>query len=227
MAMAQKARIASRRRYYTPGDVAAHNSATDCLVSIFHRVFDLTDLIRDNQGPLAQPLIEVAGQDISHWFTNNPVQCKTYIDPDRGMRLPYTPHGRFIDVPPSEPTASWSTSFGIPWWQNEDIIVGRLSEKTRKIMIVNVLTQQKDVLEVCSEETMLEIRDRYMEYNKHAESYTWKKLHEGKFVVMNMQKTLDENGVIDESDDFEELGIDEDFYYPIIHVYFEDNLTIA
>jgi len=44
---------------------------------------------------------------------------------------------------------------------------------------------------------------------------------------MNMQKTLDENGVIDESDDFEELEIDEDFYYPIIHVYFEDNLTIA
>ena len=31
----------------------------------------------------------------------------------------------------------------------------------------------------------------------------------------------------DESDDFDDLEIDFDYYYPAIHVYFNDDLTIA
>lgn len=31
----------------------------------------------------------------------------------------------------------------------------------------------------------------------------------------------------DESDEFEDLGIDYDYYYPAIHVYFNDDLTTA
>ena len=48
-----------RRRYYTPDEVAQHNSGKDCWVSIFGRVFDLTDLIAKNRGPLTQPIIDV------------------------------------------------------------------------------------------------------------------------------------------------------------------------
>jgi len=44
------------------------------------------------------------------------------------------------------------------------------------VKIVNTLTKREDVLTVCSEETIKEIRDRYLEYNAHAASYAWKKL---------------------------------------------------
>ena len=90
--------------------------------------------------------------------------------------MPYLPYGRFLHVPPSEPTAAWDTSFGAPWWQNDALVIGQLTAKTRKVQILNVLTDQTDLLTVCSEETIAEIRDRYMEYNEHAQSYTFKKL---------------------------------------------------
>ncbi len=118
--------------------------------------------------------------------------------------------------------------FGTPWWRDKDLVIGLLSRQTRKVNIVNALTRQSDLLTVCSEETIAEIRDRYMEYNKHAESYTWKRLDEaGKFVRLDMLGTLASNGVPDDADDFEALGIDEDYYYPAIHVYFNDDLTTA
>ena len=50
------------RRFYTPEEVATHNSATDCWVSIFHQVLDLSPLLTANRGPLANPLIDAAGQ---------------------------------------------------------------------------------------------------------------------------------------------------------------------
>lgn len=46
-----------------------------------------------------------------------------------------------------------------------------------------MLTHHDTILEVrlrssqvCSEETINEILDRYMEFNEHAASYTWKRL---------------------------------------------------
>ena len=50
------------RRFYTPDEVAHHNSGNDCWISIFHKVYDLTPLLVANRGPLANPLIEAAGQ---------------------------------------------------------------------------------------------------------------------------------------------------------------------
>ena len=47
-------------------------------------------------------------------------------------------------------------------------------------------TGDDDVIEVCSEETMNEILDRYMELNEHAASYTWKRLGR----PLDMDKTL-------------------------------------
>jgi hypothetical protein len=43
-----------------------------------------------------------------------------------------------------------------------------------------------------------------------------------------MESTLEENGVIDETDEFERLEVDqEDWYIPAIHLYYNDDLTIA
>lgn len=85
-----------------------------------------------------------------------------------------------------------------------------------------MLSHQDDLLEVCAEERLADIRERYIRYNRHAHSYTWKRLGR----VLNMDLTLDENGIPDESDEFANLNIDEDQYIPALHVYFNDDLTI-
>ena len=55
-------------RYYTPAEVAVHNTHTDCWVSFLGKVFDLTRLVAENEGILTQPIVVEAGMDISHWF---------------------------------------------------------------------------------------------------------------------------------------------------------------
>jgi len=42
-----------------------------------------------------------------------------------------------------------------------------------------------------------------------------------------MSKNLEENGIPDETEELLELGIDVDEYIPAIHLYFNDDLTIA
>ena len=70
---------------------------------------------------------------------------------------------------------------------------------------------------------MSEILQRYLKYNAHAASYTWK--YDG--INLNMSKTLQQNGVNDESEEFYTLGMDEELFLPAIHVYFNDDLTEA
>lgn len=86
-----------------------------------------------------------------------------------------------------------------------------------------MLSGQDDLLEVCSEETLEEIRSRYLRYNSHAHSYTWKRL--GRTLAMN--KTLDQNGVQDDANTFAGLNIDPDQYIPALHVHFNDDLTVG
>ena len=42
-----------------------------------------------------------------------------------------------------------------------------------------------------------------------------------------MDRTLEANGIEDESEKFLELGMDEDFFIPTVHIYFSDDLTYA
>lgn len=91
---------------------------------------------------------------------------------------------------------------------------------------MNILTQQRDLLQVCFEESVEEIRERYLEYNAHAASYTWKHLQNGEFVPLDMESTLKDNGMEDESDEFERLSINQDYYTPVVHLYFNDDLTV-
>jgi len=214
-----------RRRYYTPDEVKAHNSADDVWVSIFGKVYDLTSLVKDRT-LLTQPLVLNAGQDLSHWFDPATKHVKTYYDEARGLFLPYTPAGRFVHVPPPEPTAvPGDEEEDTPWWRDDQYIVGRLSKNVRKLRIVNTLTQQADVLKVCAEETLAEIQTRYADCNAHATSYTWKQLKASRFVAIDMSLTLDQAGIPDESPEFDDLNLDPDLYLPTVHLYFNDLLT--
>lgn len=150
-------------------------------------------------------------------------QPKTHIHPLTGLRLPYAPFGRYLHIPPSEPTANFDNSFDQPWWSDHAAYqVGYLSKKKRKIRIINMLSHQADLLEVCAEERLRDIRDRYLVYNRHAMSYTWKRLGR----VLNMELNLEENNIPDETEEFDQLNIDEDQYIPALHVHFNDDLTV-
>lgn len=111
----------------------------------------------------------------------------------------------------------------IPWWKDKSFAIGKLSVKTRKIRIINMLTKNDDILDVCSEETMHEILERYLDWNEHAGSYTWKRLGR----PLDMDKTLEQNDIPDETEEFIELNIDEDAYIPSVHLYYNDDLTVA
>jgi len=42
-----------------------------------------------------------------------------------------------------------------------------------------------------------------------------------------MEKTMEENDIPDESEDFIDLNLDEESYIPCVHVYYNDDLTVA
>eukprot|EP00052_Salpingoeca_macrocollata_P026688 m.249156 g.249156 ORF g.249156 m.249156 type:complete len:324 (+) comp22621_c0_seq1:3169-4140(+) len=211
-------------RYFTPAEVAEHNTETDLWVSFLGKVCDLTKLAAKHTGdPLLKPILVVAGKDISHWFNPETGDVKTHMDPLSGIETAYTPHGRFLHVPPPIPRADWDTSFGTPWWKNEEFVVGTLTKHARKIKILNMLADDLQPLEVCCEETLRDIQERYRRYNTHTDSYTWKFAGQ----ALDMSKTLDANGIPDDSEDLYQLGLDDedDTCVPELHLYFNDDLT--
>ncbi|SPQ95645.1 unnamed protein product (mitochondrion) [Plasmodiophora brassicae] len=214
-------------RYYSESEVAAHNVYNDAWVSLFGKVLDITPLIAEYLGTrdsiLTVPLVRFAGQDITHWFDPKSSQVRTHVDPVSNLTMPYTPHGRFIHVPPNEPSSRWSTNIAVPWWQDEQYIVGNLTKKSRSLRVVNTLTHQTHVFEVCSEETIKDIQRRYVLFNEHAGSYTWKCLGR----VLDLHKTLEENGIADESEEMASLGINEQQHLPSLQLYYNDDLSVA
>ena len=70
---------------------------------------------------------------------------------------------------------------------------------------------------------MNEILERYLTYNAHAASYTWK--YNGN--NLEMDKSLEENEIPDEDEEFYELSMNDDQYLQAIHLYLNDDLTEA
>lgn len=214
-------------KYFTPNEVSLHNSIDDLWMSWLGNVYDLTLLAEEfKNDPLLTPILRNAGGDISHWF--NPVtgDIQTHINPLTECATPYTPDGRFIHVPPTVARSDWTpaTLAHVPWWfDRERYMIGKLSKKTRKLRIINTLTKDEHVIEVCSEEKLSAIQDRYGSVNAHAKGYMWKRLGS----LLDMNATLEANGIPDESKIFDQVGMDEDQWLPAIHLYFSDDLTVA
>lgn len=213
-----------RPKYYTPNEVAVHNTLKDLWVSFLGKVYDLTPLCEKYNGDtLLEPIVASAGKDISHWFDKKTNDIRTHVDPTTACIFPYTPHGRFIHIAPPCPRSDWANDFGRPWWKDDTYCIGILSGKTRRIKIINTLTSQEQTIEVCSEEIMDEILLRYLKWNAHASSYTWK--YNG--TNLDMSKTLEDNNVHDEDEEFYKLSMNDDDFLPAIHLYFNDDLTEA
>lgn len=62
----------------------------------------------------------------------------------------------------AEPDAAWASDVKTPWWKDDSYVLGRLTAKTRRIKLLNMLSRQETTLEVCFEETLNEIQRRYM-----------------------------------------------------------------
>ncbi|KAI9005880.1 hypothetical protein BC832DRAFT_455042 [Gaertneriomyces semiglobifer] len=216
-------------KYFTPSEVELHNAAEDCWVSWLGYVYNLTSLVADKkEDPLAAPILRNAGKDISHWFDKSNGELRTQINPLTNCLAPYTPEGPFFHVPPLFPTSSWAgvndSDSNVPWWMDKErYCIGRLSQKTRKMRIINTLTQDEHVVEVASEESLSAIQERYMALNAHAKGYMWKRLGQ----LLDMSQTLDQNGIKDDTMHFQRVGMDEEKHLPAIHLYFSDDLTVA
>eukprot|EP00658_Telonema_sp_P-2_P081832 TRINITY_DN8493_c0_g1_i4.p1 TRINITY_DN8493_c0_g1~~TRINITY_DN8493_c0_g1_i4.p1 ORF type:complete len:238 (-),score=59.17 TRINITY_DN8493_c0_g1_i4:288-1001(-) len=210
------------RRYYTPSELAQHNTPDDCWLSWFGDIYDLSPVLEQNTGIESKPLVDSAGTDISHWFDPETLNLRQRYGDDL-VKLSFAPLGEVLHKPPAGPRSNWANDFGTPWWKDETLRIAQLSGKQRPIRVINTLTQQEHVMEVCVEETCHEILERYLDYNKHAESYTWKRLG----YILDMDKTLEENGVMDETETLSELGLPDDYYVPALHLYFNDDLSVA
>lgn len=219
-------------RFYTAKEVREHAFADDAYVSLNGQVLNLTSLIQaykktERLAHLTRPLIQVAGSDISHWWDEEAGDLKTCIDVNTGMRTYSQPLGRAPHMPTMYPDTGVDLSYDLPWWRDPEYVIGALTSKARPIRIINTLTGDETLLEVCAEEKLEElIRERYLSINAHAFSYTWKRL-DPEARELDMALTLDENGILDEADAFEALGLNADYYIPAIHLYYNDDLTEA
>ena len=87
----EKLVVSKRRKWYTPSEIALHNCAADCWVSVFGKVYDLTSLLEKSKGPLCQPIIKFAGEDVSSWFDEATRDVKTQWDPENSLVCPFLP----------------------------------------------------------------------------------------------------------------------------------------
>lgn len=215
---------ATRVKYWTADEVAAHSTESDLWVSYLGKVYDLSKLAQLNaESALLEPITAAAGTDISHWFDPATGDVRMHIDPVTGCRVPHTPFGRFLHIAPPVPRTDWDNSFGRPWWKDASYCVGNLTKFKRTLRVVNMLTSQETLIDVCCEETIREIQERYRKHNAHTSSYTWK--YHGH--ILDMGKTLDENGVHNEFEKFQALSIDTTAEASIteVQVYYNDDLT--
>ena len=70
------------------------------------------------------------------------------IGPLTSSTVSYTPHFRFVHVPPPCSSSDWPYDFGRPWWNDDNFCIGLLSKKTRLLKVINTLTSRSRVIEV-------------------------------------------------------------------------------
>lgn len=203
-------------------------------MTIHNKVFDLSALLSQDHGALADPLIERAGTDCSEWFSLNSdgeIDLRTFCDPVTNLTVPYIPQGRFVHVPQIAPSTSQSTDYEAPWWKDSQYVVGTVTKRAHRIRVVNTLTSQEHLVEFGVENTVEEMQKRYLEWNAHCGSYTWKALVNGEFRPLDIHRTLEQNGVpiVADAEELERLGLSEDEpdLIPTLCIAFNDDLTVA
>ncbi|KAH8352055.1 hypothetical protein KR084_001506 [Drosophila pseudotakahashii] len=210
----------NKMRYYLKDEVVSHNQKDDCWVIIHTNIFDLTPMLKDrldHWNRTLDYLVAHAGKDLTHFFHQNG-EPRTEISPSTGRpRVLFPP---ILEVAISE----FSKTPGVMWSQDPFYHIGRVTKRARVIRIVNTLTAQTQFMTVCDEDSIYDIQQKYKQrYNHHAGSYEWRKFSKGGkgCSILDLNGTLDENGLMDEEDSTVELPP------PSIWLYYTDDITIA
>merc|ERR1711977_376190 len=95
-------------------------AGTTCLQKS-RNIDDLSPLLQQHQGIETKPIIDSAGQDITHWFDADTADLRKRTADDTLIQLAYTPLGSVLHVPPSEPRSDWRNDFGTPWWKDKSL----------------------------------------------------------------------------------------------------------
>ena len=195
--------------YLTKEDIALHRTSENLWVSKFGKVYDLTNLVRTAPSGETEAIVRAAGTDITYWFDPKTKDFPLVTDPlETRYRLPFGLP--MLDADKKEN----------PWWKNEDYCIGLLGHD-RPLEILNTLTLHRHKLMVCEEETLAEIAARYSRFNSNALGYRWRFDEKD----LDMSKTLTENGIKDERENFLKLGWPEDqWYIPCIILVWKDQL---
>ncbi|XP_045469055.1 cytochrome b5 domain-containing protein 1 [Harmonia axyridis] len=210
--------------YIAPFEVVVHNKATDCWVSVLGKVFDITPLIKQYEGQACvKPLIALAGKDLSHWFDAKTGAIRHRIHPVTGVLTPYCPNGAFPDVQCQVPDSQWRAINGPPWWDRPQYQIGILTKRVRSLKIINMLTFHEVQINVCCEDTFRRIQERYSIFNKDPDSYAWRYFDQ----EIDLDKTMDENGIVDDRDKFTEFGMPQNFYIPVVFLFYKDDLKYS
>lgn len=140
------------------------------------------------------------------------------------------PEGRFPHVPAVAPTTAVSVdASATPWWRDARLVVGRVTQRPRTIKVVNTLTSQDHVVEFSDEETVAAMQAKFLQFNAHCRSYTWKTMVGGRLRPLDPARTLEANGVPDDTAELERLGMDphDPDHLTTILLFFNDDLTAA
>ncbi|KAG8236761.1 hypothetical protein J437_LFUL015826, partial [Ladona fulva] len=144
--MSQKSEKTTLASYFTPYEVALHNSKDDLWVSYLGRVYDLTSLVKEFYGLDAiKPIVAHSGKDITEWFQSSEVE--EHIHPVTFCRTPCRFHGGLLHTGPVAPCVFWKPINKVPWWKNSNYMVGHMTECSRRVRIVNVLTDHVDIIQ--------------------------------------------------------------------------------
>nr|NP_608823.2 uncharacterized protein Dmel_CG15429, isoform A [Drosophila melanogaster]AAF51026.2 uncharacterized protein Dmel_CG15429, isoform A [Drosophila melanogaster]AGK43567.1 AT30604p1 [Drosophila melanogaster] len=210
----------NKMRYYLKDEVVSHNKKDDCWVIIHRNIYDLTPMLKDrfdNWNRTLDYLVAHAGKDLTHFFHENG-EPRTEISPSTGRpRVLFPP---ILEVAISE----FCKTPGEMWSQDPFYHIGTVTKRARLIRIVNTLTAQTQYMTVCNEDSIYDIQQKYKQrYNHHAGSYEWRKFSNGgkSCSILNLNGTLDENGLTDDEDSNVELPP------PSIWLYYTDDITIA
>ncbi|EDV99126.1 cytochrome b5 domain-containing protein 1 [Drosophila grimshawi] len=209
-----------KMRYYLMDEICIHNKKEDCWIVIYRNVFDLTPMIKDrldHWNCSMDYLVAHAGKDLTHLFHENG-EPRTEISLSTGRpRVLFPP---ILEVAISE----FAKTKHAMWSQDPFYHIGRVTRRPRRIRLINTLTAKVQHMNVCDEDSIYDIQEKYKQrFNHHAGSYEWRKFSNGAKCcgVLNLNGTLDENGLTDDED------CDVELPPPSIWLYYTDDLTIA
>ncbi|CAB3370896.1 Hypothetical predicted protein [Cloeon dipterum] len=208
--------------FFMRKEVLTHWKASDLWVIVFERVYNLSTIV-EQYGPDSEaikPLLKFAGEDVSHWFDKETEEFLNYTNVCSGKQVPFDLHG----IPPH--VLDTDKLNGKPvWWKNKDLQVGVITKKQRTVRIINTLTDTMTTLECCTEDSLQKIKDRYsaLGFDVSHSAFTWMSFLTGK--ELDLEKTLDENNIPDESAHFEELCLPDDLHIPSILLFYNNVIT--